>query len=182
MSRSIGSAARILFSGIPFARRLSVSNDTAVREHLIWQLEGGHAHTKFDEAVKGFPLDRAGERPSGVSYSAWELLEHMRIAQHDVLHFSLSAEHVSPEWPSGYWPATPAPKNEGEWNKAIRSFRKDLGEFVAALRDPGQDLYRPFPWGEGQTLFREALQVADHNAYHLGQLVLVRRLLGEWEK
>jgi hypothetical protein len=157
-----------------------MSSDTPVREHLIWLLEGGHAHTKFDDAVKGFPVDRAGERPADTPYSAWELLEHMRIAQNDMLRFSLSAEHVSPEWPGGYWPATPAPKNEAEWSKALRSFRKDLAEFVAVVRDPQQDLYRPFPWGREQNLLREALQIADHNSYHLGQLVLVRRLLGEW--
>jgi DinB superfamily len=157
-----------------------MSSDTAVREHLIWLLEGGHAHIKFDDVVKGVPVDRAGERPAGLPYSAWEQLEHMRLAQNDMLRFSLSAEHVSPEWPAGYWPATPSPKSESDWSKSIRSFRKDLAEFVAVIRDPGQDLYRKFPWGSGQTLFREALQIADHNAYHLGQLVLLRRLLGEW--
>jgi len=158
-----------------------MSNDAAVRDHLIWLLEGGHAHTKFDDAVKGFPLARAGERPKGGPHSAWELLEHMRMAQNDMLRFSLSADHVSPEWPTGYWPSTSAPKSESEWSKALRSFRKDLAEFVAVIRDPKQDLYRKFPWGQGQNLFREALQIADHNAYHLGQIVLVRRLLGEWE-
>jgi len=159
-----------------------MSSDSGAREHLIWLLEGGHAHTKFDGAVKGFPVARAGEVPAGVPYSAWQLLEHMRLAQNDMLRFSLSADHVSPEWPSGYWPADPAPKSESDWSKSLRSFRKDLAEFVAVIRDPHQDLYRKFPWGDGQTLFREALQIADHNAYHLGQLVLLRRLLGEWEK
>lgn len=159
-----------------------MSSDTAVREHLIWLLEGGHAHTKFEDAVKGFPVDRAGERPAGAPYSAWELLEHMRIAQNDMLRFSLSADHVSPDWPAGYWPTSPAPKSESDWSKSLRSFRKDLAEFIAVIRDPGQDLYRKLPWGRDQTLFREALQIADHNSYHLGQLVLLRRLLGEWEK
>jgi len=157
-----------------------MSSDTPVREHLIWLLEGGHAHTKFDDAVKGFPVDRAGERPADLPYSAWELLEHMRIAQNDMLRFSVSADHESPPWPAGYWPASPAPKSEGDWSKSLRSFRKDLAEFVEVIRDPGQDLNRKLPWGSGQTLFREALQIADHNSYHLGQLVLVRRLLGEW--
>jgi len=156
-------------------------SDKAARAHLIWLLEGGHAHTKFDDAVKGFPVDRAGERPAGTPYSAWELLEHMRIAQNDMLRFSLSADHVSPQWPAGYWPADPAPKRPGDWTKSLRSFRKDLAEFVAVIRDPGRDLYRKLPWGTGQTLFQEALQIADHNSYHLGQLVLVRRLLGAWK-
>jgi DinB family protein len=158
-----------------------MTNDAATREHLIWLLEGGHAHTRFDDAVKAFPVGRAGERPSGTPYSVWELLEHMRIAQHDMLRFSLSADHVSPEWPSGYWPATPGPKNEADWGKSLRSFHKDLAEFVSVIRDTKQDLNQKFPWGDGQSLFREALQIADHNAYHLGQIVLVRRLLGEWK-
>ena len=156
--------------------------DTEVREHLIWLLEGGHAHTKFDQAVKGFPVDRIGLRPEGAPHSAWELLEHMRLAQNDILRFSLSADYVSPKWPEGYWPAAEAPESEGQWSKSIRAFRKDLGEFVALIRDPARNLYKKFPWGDGQTLMREALLIADHNSYHLGQLVLVRRLLGVWPK
>jgi DinB superfamily len=159
-----------------------MSADTPVRDHLIWLLEGGHAHTKFDDAVKGFPLDRIGTRPKGAPHSAWELLEHLRIAQSDILRFSLSADYVSPAWPEGYWPAAPAPQQQTEWAKSIRAFRKDLAGFVALIRDPARDLYTKFPWGDGQTLMREALLIADHNSYHLGQLVLVRRLLGVWPK
>ena len=157
-------------------------DDTPLREHLIQLLEGGHAHASFDNAVRGFPLDRVGVRPKGVPYSAWETLEHMRIAQNDILRFSLSADYVSPKWPEGYWPPTPAPERESHWARSVRSFRKDLSEFLALIRDPAQDLYRKFPWGDGQTLLREALLIADHNAYHIGQLVLVRRLLGVWPK
>jgi DinB superfamily len=158
-----------------------MADDSAVREHLIWLLEGGHAHTTFDDAVAEFPKDRLGTRPAGTPYSVWELVEHMRVAQHDMLHFSLSASHVSPEWPGGYWPRHPAPESAGDWDKSVRAFRKDLGEFVALIRDPARDLYKKFPWGSGQTLMREALQIADHNAYHVGQLILVRRLLGIWK-
>ena len=158
-----------------------MSGDTAVREHLIWLLEGGHAHSSFDEIVKNFPPEQAGLRPTGAPHSGWELLEHMRIAQHDILRFSISAEHVSPNWPEGYWPRHPAPEHDGDWNKSIRAFRKDLAEFAGLIRDPAQDLYKKFPWGDGQTLMREALLIADHNSYHLGQLVLVRRLLGNWK-
>jgi hypothetical protein len=158
-----------------------MAGDSAVREHLIWLLEGGHAHAKFDHAVADFPKDRLGTRPAGAPYSAWELVEHMRIAQHDMVHFSRSASHVSPEWPGGYWPRHPAPEHAGDWDKSLRAFRKDLEEFVALIRDPARDLYQTFPWGSGQTLMREALQIADHNAYHLGQLILVRRLLGSWK-
>jgi hypothetical protein len=156
--------------------------DRPVREHLIWLLEGGHAHAKQDDVVRGFPMDRIGTRPEGAPHSAWELLEHMRIAQNDILRFSLSAGHVSPAWPEGHWPATPAPERDSHWSKSVRAFRKDLAEFVELIRDPAQNLYKKFPWGDGQTLMREALLIADHNSYHLGQLVLVRRLLGVWPK
>jgi DinB superfamily len=156
--------------------------DAALREHLVQLLEGGHAHTSFDQATRGFPVARAGERPSGAPYSAWELLEHMRIAQNDILRFSQSAKHKSPDWPAGYWPASPAPERADQWSASLRSFKDDLAEFLDMVRDLRSDLYRKFPWGDGQTLLREALLIADHNAYHLGQLVLVRRLLGEWKE
>ena len=159
-----------------------MSSETALREQLIQLLEGGHAHATFDSAVRGFPADRVGVRPKGLPYSAWELLEHMRIAQNDILRFSASADYVSPAWPAGYWPPAPAPEKESHWGRSVRAIRKDLAEFQALLRDPKQDLYKKFPWGDGQTLLREALLIADHNAYHVGQLVLARRLLGVWPK
>ena len=155
-------------------------NETFLREHLIQLLEGGHAHATFDSAVKGFPVEKIGNRPKGLPYSAWELLEHMRIAQHDILRFSVSAEYQSPKWPEGYWPSATGPEKESDWSRSVRAIRKDLAEFQALLRDLKQDLYRKFPWGDGQTLLREALLIADHNSYHIGQLVLVRRLLGAW--
>ena len=159
-----------------------MGNDTALREHLIKLLEGGSAHATFDSAVKGFPLERIGVRPKGLPYSAWELLEHMRIAQEDILRFSISAEHKSPKWPEGYWPARPAPEKPSHWARSVKAIRKDLAEFQALVRDPKQDLYQAFAWGDGQTLLREAFLIADHNSYHIGQLVLVRRLLGAWAK
>ena len=159
-----------------------MSSDTILREHLVELLEGGHSHAKFDDAVAHFPQESIGIRPEGASHSAWEIVEHMRIAQNDILHFSISADHVSPNWPEGYWPASAAPGRENEWNQSLRSFRKDLAEFLALVRDPQQDLYKKFPWGSGQTLLREAMLIADHNSYHLGELVLVRRLLGAWPK
>jgi hypothetical protein len=155
-------------------------HDEALRDHLVQLLEGGHAHATFDQATRGFPIDRAGVRPPGSPYSAWELLEHLRIAQNDILRFCQSAEHQSPDWPGGYWPASPAPEGADQWKESVSQFRKDLAEFLAIVRDPASDLYRKLPWGDGQTLLREALLIADHNAYHLGQLVLVRRLVGAW--
>jgi hypothetical protein len=152
----------------------------ALRKQLIELMRGGHAHITFDDAVRRFPVDRAGERLPGAPHSAWELVEHMRIAQNDILRFSQSAEHVSPKFPEGYWPASAAPQNQARWTQSIAAFRKDLAKFEALVRDPKQDLHRRFAWGDGQTLLREALVLADHNSYHIGQLVLLRRLLGAW--
>ncbi|HEV3197582.1 MAG TPA: DinB family protein [Bryobacteraceae bacterium] len=159
-----------------------MAGDSALREQLVQLLRGGHAHATFDDAIRDFPLDRIGVRPEGVPYSAWEILEHMRIAQKDILEFSRSAEYVSPQWPEGYWPKSPAPERESQWNESVLALRQDLAQFEALIQDPAQDLNRTFPWGDGQTLLREALLIVDHNSYHLGQLVLVRRILGVWEK
>jgi hypothetical protein len=156
------------------------ADDSALREQLIEMLHGGHAHATFDQAVRSFPAEQAGAKPNGTPHSAWELLEHMRLAQEDILRFSQSAAHVSPKWPEGYWPAGVSPSNPGDWAESVRRFRDERAEFEAMLRDPANDLHRRFPWGDGQTLLREALVLAQHNSYHLGQLVIVRRLLGTW--
>jgi uncharacterized damage-inducible protein DinB len=157
-----------------------MGDDSALRQQLTEMLEGGHAHATFEDAVEDFPAEQMGVRPPGIPHSAWELLEHMRIAQNDIVRFSQSAEHVSPPFPKGYWPGSPAPQRRSQWDESVQAFQKDLAEFNEMLRNPANDLYKPFPWGEGQTLFREALLILDHNSYHLGQLVLVRRLLGAW--
>jgi hypothetical protein len=159
------------------SRRKSSNSDEAVRRHLIELLRGGQAHATFDQAVKRFPLELVGKRPKGSPHSAWELLEHLRLAQSDILRFSQSADYVSPPWPEGYWPATPAPDRASQWAASVRKIRKDLAEFETLIADPTQDLYRPFAWGDGQTLLREALLIADHNSYHVGQLILVRKMV-----
>jgi hypothetical protein len=156
--------------------------DKDLREHLVHILEGSHAHPSWKSVLKNFPLDRIGEKPPGSPHSAWELFEHMRIAQWDILRFSQSAGHVSPKFPEGYWPKEPQPQNQAQWDESLRSFEKDLEEFIAMVRDPRRDLNSQFPWGDGQNLLREALVLADHNSYHLGQLVLVRKLLGVWSE
>ena len=149
-------------------------------KHLVELLRGGHAHVTFDDAVKKFPFDQVGTRPKGFPHSAWELLEHLRIAQHDILRFSQDADYVSPPFPEGYWPVSPAPESEAKWKKSVRDFRRDLAAFERLLAEREGQLDKPFPWGQSQTLLREALLIADHNAYHLGQIVLVRQLLGIW--
>jgi hypothetical protein len=155
--------------------RKSQTADQSLREHLVASLHGGQAHITFDKAVRGFPLDRIGVRPRSLPHSAWELLEHIRLAQVDILHFSQSADHVSPPWPEGYWPESPAPESAKQWSASIRRYRKDLAEFEALLLDPAQKLHRKFAWGSGQTLLREALTIVDHTSYHLGQLLVVRK-------
>jgi hypothetical protein len=156
-------------------------DDAALRDQLIELLHGEQAHVSFDDAVNGFPPDLIGIRPEGAPHSAWELLDHIRIALDDIVRFSQSGDHKSPPWPKGYWPSSPSPNEPGEWDSCVRVIRQTMAEFEAMVKDPGRDLFAKFPWGEGQTLLREALLIADHNAYHLGQLVLVRRLLGSWE-
>jgi hypothetical protein len=154
---------------------------SALREHVLFLLSGGGAHAGFDAAVAGLPAALRGRRPKGAEHSPWELLEHMRLAQWDILEFSRNRKHVSPAWPEGYWPATPAPPRASVWQASVRAFRRDLKAMQKLVKDPRSDLFARIPHGDGQTLLREALLVADHNAYHLGQLILVRRLLGAWK-
>ena len=153
---------------------------TALRQHLLYLLGGGGAHLSFEKAVAHLPASARGRRPDNMPHSPWEILEHLRLAQWDILEFSRHRGHVSPDWPKGYWPRTSAPPSASVWSRSIRAFRKDLFAMQALVKSPRTDLHAPIPWGDGQTILREALLVADHNAYHLGQLVLLRRLLGIW--
>jgi len=155
-------------------------NDAALREHVLNLLREGHAHATFEQAVKHLPIELRGKVPKGGEHSPWQLLEHLRIAQSDILEFSRDAKHQSPKWPEGYWPREKAPSDEKAWDKSVRAFRKDLKEMCALVEDPKTDLFAKIPHGDGQTILREALLVADHNAYHVGQLVLVRKMLGAW--
>lgn len=158
-----------------------MGNDQVLREQLTRVLRGGLAHLSFADAVKGIPVALRGRRPRGYPHSLWELLEHMRIGQWDILEFSRDPKHVSPAWPEGYWPGQPAPPSNAAWLRSIRAFQADLEAIIDLVRKPGSDLFTPFAHGDGQNLLREALLVADHNAYHLGQIVAVRRMLGAWK-
>lgn len=155
-------------------------NDAALREHVVNLLTGGHAHATFDQAVKGLAPELRGKVPKGAEHSAWQVLEHLRIAQWDILEFSRDAKHGSPKWPEGYWPKEKAPADEKAWDKSVRAFKRDLKEMVELVQDENTDLFAKIPHGNGQTILRQALLTADHNAYHLGELVLVRRLVGAW--
>ena len=156
-------------------------HDKALRDHLAALLEGGGAHATFDAAVKDLPANLHGKRPEGSPHSPWELIEHLRITQWDILEFSRNRKHVSPKWPEGYWPKKESPPNVGAWNKSVQQFRRDLKAMQSLMTNPKTDLFAKIPWGDGQTILREALLVADHNAYHVAQLVDVRRMLGAWE-
>jgi hypothetical protein len=158
-----------------------MSNDKALREHLFNLLAGDSAHLNFEAAVKNMPADLRGKRPKGAEHSPWEILEHLRIAQWDILEFSRSPKHKSPDFPAGYWPASQAPPNDQAWKKSVDAFRSDLKAMADLVKHPSTDLFAKIPHGEGQTILREALVLADHNAYHLGQLVLLRRMLGAWK-
>jgi DinB superfamily len=143
-------------------------------------LSGGGAHAKFEEVVSGIPPTLRGTKPAGFPHSAWMLLEHMRMAQWDILEFSRNPKHVSPDWPAGYWPQTEAPRSAAAWDKSVQQFRRDLRAMRELVESSKTDLFARIPWGDGQTILREALLIADHNAYHLGQMVDVRRVLGVW--
>lgn len=148
-----------------------------LRKMLVDAMRGHHAHIDFDSAIKDFPPEIRGTKPNGEPHTAWQLLEHMRIAQHDILEFSRNPAHKSPKWPEGYWPKSAAPADARAWEESVKAFQKDFHEMAKLVEDPKQDLFHPFEQGEGQTLLREALLVATHNSYHLGQLVLLKRTL-----
>jgi len=156
---------------------MTTNPDRSLRDHLLQFLDSENAHLKFDDAVKDFPAALRGRRPENGPHSAWELLEHLRLAQWDILEFARNAKHVSPEFPAGYWPSREAPADDAAWNASVEGFRRDLRALADLVRDESLDLHAPIAHGSGQTVLREILVAADHNAYHLGQLVMVRRLL-----
>ena len=156
-------------------------HEQSLRKHLLELLAGGSAHAKFEDVIKGFPPKLRGVKPPKFPHTAWMLLEHLRLAQWDILEFSRNPKHVSPPWPSGYWPKTEAPPSAAAWNTSVKKFARDLKAMQALVANRKTDLFARIPWGDGQTILREAMLVADHNAYHLGQLLDVRRMLGAWK-
>lgn len=150
---------------------------TALRKMLIDAMRGHESHVDFDTALKDFAVEARGVKPAGAPHTAWELLEHLRIAQRDILDFSRDPKHKSPEWPTAYWPPTDAPPDEKAWDASVGAFQKDAREFNKLVQDPAEDLFQPFEHGDGQTLLREALLAATHSSYHLGQLVFLKKML-----
>ena len=158
------------------------NEDKALREHVVYLINGGGAHASFDDVIAKVPAKLRGAKAEKLPHTPWMLLEHLRIAQWDILEFSRNKDHESPKWPEGYWPDANAVPRAAEWEKSIKSFRKDLKAMEKLVSDPKIDLFKKIPWGDGQTILREALLVADHNAYHIAQLVDVLRALDAWEE
>lgn len=158
-----------------------MSQSDNLRKQLITLLDWQDAHVNFDSAVEGIPPSLQGVRPEGLPYSPWELLEHMRLTQNDILDFCRKRDYKAPKWPEEYWPKTTSPPTTNDWQESITDFRADRHSLQSLIADPGLDLYAEIPHGEGQTYLREVLLVADHSAYHVGELVAVRRLHGIWK-
>jgi len=156
-------------------------SDRALRDHVLELLGKGHAHVTFQDAIAAWPATLRGAKPAGQPFTPWRLLEHIRISQWDIVGFTKSAKHVSPKWPAGYWPERDAPPDAAAWDKSVAQVEQDLRAMQGLVRDPATDLFARIPHGTGQTALREALVLADHNSYHVGQLVLLRRLLGAWK-
>jgi len=160
---------------------MASDHDKALREHIHLLLAGGSAHVDFEQAISGVLKKHRGAKPANIPHTPWRLLEHMRIAQEDIVDFCTNPGYEQKEWPAGYWPKGDGPENDAEWEKSIEEFRRDLKRMQELVKNSGTDLFSKIPWGDGQTYLREALLVADHNAYHLGELVAVRRALGGWK-
>ena len=152
-------------------------NDKSLRDHLLSLLRGGDAHISFEDFVADFPVKAYGRKIEGLPYTSWQVLEHLRIAQWDILEFCRDAKHISPKWPEGYWPKPDELGNEELWKETVEKFRHDLKQMEALVADPAIDLFAKIPHGSGQTILREALLIADHNAYHLGALLVMSRVL-----
>jgi hypothetical protein len=153
------------------------NNDQSLRDHLLSLLRGGNAHISFEDFVADFPVKACGRKIEGLPYTAWQVLDHIRIAQWDILEFCRDAKHVSPKWPEGYWPKADELGNEELWKETVDQFRHDLKEMETLVANPATDLLARIPQGTSQTILREALLVADHNAYHLGALVVINRIV-----
>ncbi len=161
---------------------IAAAESAELRAQLAALLKGGQAHVTFDAALKDFPVALRATVPEGLPYSAWQILEHLRFTQRDILNFSAppSGGYQHSQWPDAYWPKSSEPSSPAAWDQTIAAIHADLATFLALLQNPAADLSKPFRWGDGQNLLREALLIADHNAYHLGELVILRRLLGSW--
>ena len=157
-----------------------MSSDQIVRDQLLALLIGGNAHMTFEQAVADFPAEHFNTKPINVTYTPWHILEHLRIAQWDILEFIRNPDHVSPQWPVGYWPHPDESADQEGWDKTTSSFLSNLGSLRNIIKDPDIDLYAPIPHAADYTIFREILVVSDHNAYHIGEFAILRQVMGTW--
>jgi DinB superfamily len=155
--------------------------DRALRDQLLELLRGGSAHATVGAAFDDFPAQLRGTRPDGFPHTGWQLLEHIRFTLHDLLEFCTNSDYLEPKWPDEYWTRSEAPPNQDSWDNSLAGLKADMAAFEALVGDPTGNIYAQIPWGQGQTLFREVLLVADHSSYHVGQVVMLRRLLGAWK-
>lgn len=155
-------------------------DQSRIRELLLEQMSERNAHVDFPKAVEGLSLEETGLKPKGFDHSIWELIEHIRIAQYDILEFSRNPDYKSPSWPDGYWPQEHQPSDIEEWQTSVKAIAEDHKEMEELVKNPENDLLEPLPHGDGQTLFREAMLIVDHNAYHIGQIVQLRKALDIW--
>lgn len=157
-----------------------MGSDKTVRSLLLEQLEGRNAHVDFNQALQGLTFKQAGIRVEGIPHTIWELVEHIRIGQDDILEFCKNPEYEALDWPDDYWPEKSKPESKEQFEKSVQEVQDGIEEMCELIRNPQNNLQEPFTYGDGQTLFREAMLIVDHNAYHIGQIVLIRRLLGSW--
>lgn len=157
------------------------TEDRALRKQLVEFLRGGSAHAELKTVIEGFPKEKRGAKPNGAAHSAWQLLEHIRIALHDLYDFSTNPKYIQPDWPADYWPKEEAPARDDAWNASVKAVEKDLAAFEQLIGEPSTNFYAMIPWGDGQTILREVLLAGQHTSYHLGQLVSLRRELGAWQ-
>lgn len=156
------------------------SENELLREQLVDLINQGNAHVSFQEATKNMSLSTIGVKPFELPYSIWMLVEHIRATQADILNFSRNPGYKSPNWPDDFWPKEEAPASFELWEKSLKRYKHDRDVFVALIQNTDNDLYKPFPYGEGQNLLREALLIADHTSYHVGEIIVLRRLIKDW--
>lgn len=157
------------------------SQNSEIIKELISFLTKGNAHATFNDAVKNIPFEDLGKKPGGLPYSIWQIVEHIRITQKDILDFSTGTNYKELNWPEDYWPRDAAPANEEEWNNSIKKINSDLDKFIELLKN-SDNIYQPFAHGNGQTLLREAILIGDHTSHHTGEIIVLRRLLGNWKR
>lgn len=161
--------------------RMERDRQQPLRDHVLYLLKGGGAHVDFEGAVADLPARFRGSKPAGIPHTPWRLLEHIRLAQWDIIDFCVNPNYHERAFPDDYWPKSDRPESEAAWNNSVEQFRQDLKKMEQLVANPKTDLFTEIPWGDGQTYLREALLIADHNSYHLGELVTVRRALGAWK-